>query len=249
LNKVEPRPDFAITGGDLIMDALLPDLDRAKLEWNLFQECMQALEMKAYYTIGNHDIVGWAAKAKVPEDNAHYGKHMFAERVGEGKTYRSFDHNGWHFVLLDSIVQDPETKEYKGWIDEAQLAWLQADLQKTGKHTPVILVTHIPFYSVWHQHLYGPETKLSPKSLVGNTFRFRQLLELYNVKLVLSGHGHIVEKIAFGKISYIQGGAVSGLWWRGPVHGTPECYGIITCHPNGDFAYEFHEYGWKARKM
>lgn len=241
------KADFLITGGDLIMDALEVGIDRARLEWTLFDEGLKTFALPAYHTIGNHDVVGWSSKAVVDPGHQDYGKKLFADRYGEGKTYRSFDHGGWHFVLLDSIGRNTTTGDYEGRIDDDQLAWLEADLAKAGKETPAVLVSHIPFYSVWHQVVKGPSFALDGKALVANVFEFRKLLESHNVKLVLSGHGHVLEKIELGKTRYIQGGAVSGMWWKGPVHGNPEGFGVIECRPDGSFDFAYESFDWKVR--
>lgn len=247
LQSLPSQPEFVITGGDLIMDALDVGMERIQTQWDLFDECMKQLHLPVHHTLGNHDVAGWSAKSIVKPGEQDYGKKIFAERYGAGRTYRSFDHGGWHFILLDSIGQNPETRDYKGWIDDEQLAWLQADLARTGKQTPVILVTHIPFYSVWHQVLKGPQFHLDGKALVGNVFEFRKLFDGCNIKLVLSGHGHILERIEVGKITYIQGGAVCGMWWKGPVFGNPEGFGVIECRPDGSFEFEYESFGWKVQ--
>jgi len=241
------RSDFLITGGDLIMDALEVGIERSRLEWSLFDEGLKDLKLPAYHTVGNHDVVGWSSKSVVDPGHQDYGKKLFADRYGEGRTYRSFDHGGWHFVLLDSIARNSATGDYEGRIDDEQLTWLESDLAKAGKTTPVVIVSHIPFYSVWHQVIKGPSFPLDGKALVANVFEFRKLLESHNVKLVLSGHGHVLEKIEIGRTRYIQGGAVCGMWWKGHVHGNPEGFGIVTCRPDGtsDFAYE--SFGWTVR--
>ncbi|HYF35056.1 MAG TPA: metallophosphoesterase, partial [Prosthecobacter sp.] len=235
VNALEQQPDFVITGGDLIMDALEVGTDRLKLQWQLWEECMKTLHAPAHHTIGNHDVCGWSSKSLIKPGDHDYGKKIFAERYGQGRTYRSFDHGGWHFVQLDSIGQDLKTGDYIGHLDDEQLAWLKADLEKTGRKTPIIMVTHIPFYSVWHQVLKGPSFPLDGKALVGNIFEIRKLLAAYNIRLVLSGHGHILERIQFDKVVYLQGGAVSGMWWKGPVNGNPEGFLQVTCHPDGSF--------------
>ena len=247
VNRHPAQPQFVITGGDLIMDALEVGQERIDVQWQLFDECMKRLELPVHHTIGNHDVVGWSAKSIVQPDAHDYGKKQFADRYGAGRTYRSFDHGGWHFILLDSIGQNPETRDYKGWIDDAQLDWLKQDLATTGKTRPIIMVSHIPFYSVWHQYLLGPQFALDGKALVGNLHTFRKLFDNYNLQLVLSGHGHIVERIELGRTTYLQGGAVSGMWWKGPVHGRPEGYGVITCRHDGTWSWSYESYGWKAR--
>lgn len=241
------KPEFVITGGDLIMDALEVGPERLHLQWQLWDECLKTLSVPAHHTIGNHDVCGWSSKAIVKAGDADYGKKFFADRYGQGRTYRSFDHGGWHFVILDSIGQDPETLNYKGWLDDEQLQWLKADLEKAGRKTPTILVTHIPFFSVWHQALKGPQFALDAKALVGNVHEIRSWLKNYNIRLVLSGHGHLHERIELGGVTYLQGGAVSGLWWKGPVNGDPEGFVEVECHADGTFRTQHFGYGWKVR--
>lgn len=243
----EIKPAFIITGGDLIMDALEMGPDRVHEQWHLWDEATKRLQSPVYHTIGNHDVCGWSQKAIVKPGEADYGKKLFADRYNQGRTYQSFDHGGWHFIILDSIGQESDL-EYKGWIDDEQLAWLQVDLEKTGKQTPIIIVTHIPFYSVWHQVLLGPKINIGGKALVGNVHEFRKMFAGYNLKLVLSGHGHISERIQFDQVTYLQGGAVCGLWWKGPVQGNPEGFVRVTCYPEGRFEDRYVSYGWQAKK-
>jgi len=247
LNRLPQRPDFVITGGDLIMDGLAVDRDRLDVQLKLFDGCCRDFELPVHHTIGNHDVVGWSDKAKISQSDPAYGKRLFAERYGQGRTYRSFGHKGWHFILLDSIGQQAGSAEYIGLIDDAQLEWLKKDLEQVGRQKPIVIVTHIPFYTTWHQVVADPMVRLSPKSLVNNSHSFRKLLQPYNVQLVLSGHGHIRERIEVGHQVHIQSGAVSGLWWKGPVDGDAEAFGVVACHADR-FDYRYETYGWVARK-
>jgi Icc protein len=192
-------------------------------------------------------VVGWSKKAVIKPGESDYGKRLFADRYGLGRTYRSFDHKGWHFILLDSIGQAAGSPDYIGLIDDGQLEWLKQDLEKTGRTVPVVIVTHIPFYSAMSQMQRGPTIPIEPNGLVTNAFRFRKLLEPYNIKLVLSGHGHIRERIELGRTVYIQSGAVCGLWWKGPVYGDAEAFGVVSCAAN-EFQYRYQTYGWQAKK-
>ncbi|HEX8913470.1 MAG TPA: metallophosphoesterase, partial [Humisphaera sp.] len=235
INKLTPRPDFVVTGGDLIMDALAVGADRVHQQWACWDEGIKGLELPNHLVIGNHDVVGWSTKALVAPGHADYGKRIFAERYGGGRTYRSFDHKGWHFVLLDSIGQAKDSPDYVGLIDDAQLDWLKADLERAGKATPIVLVTHIPFYSMWDVAMKGPEVAIGAKGLVTNVYKFRKLLRPYNVRLVLSGHGHVRERIELDHQVHIQGGAVCGMWWKGGVNGDAEAFGVVDCQRSGGF--------------
>lgn len=246
VNALDHRPDFTLTGGDLIMDALDVDSGRLRVQWKLFKERWKAVELPSHHTIGNHDVGGWSAKSLIAAGDADYGKKYFAEHLGSGKTFRSFDHQGWHLILLDSIGQNPETRDYFGWIDEAQMEWLKNDLVALRKGTPVVIVTHIPLFSAWGQMNADPRKGENPKALVNNAHVVRKLFAWHNIKLVLSGHGHILERIEFGGVTYIQGGAVCGMWWKGPVFGNPEGFAVVTCHDDGTFDFNYRGYGWKV---
>lgn len=247
VNQLRPQPDFVITGGDLIMDALAVDRARIELQWKLFDACLRDLPMPVYHTIGNHDVGGWSTKKLLKADDYDYGKKRFADHYGRGGTFRSFDHRGRHFVLLDSIGQVADGSGYYGLIDDAQLDWLRRDLERVGKQTPIIVVTHIPLFSVWHLAVEGPTRPHSAGSLVTNAPAVRAVLEPYDVQLVLSGHGHLRERIELTGTTYIQSGAVSGRWWKGRINDEAEAFGVITCRSDG-FSYRYEDYGWQAVK-
>jgi 3',5'-cyclic-AMP phosphodiesterase len=249
VNALRPRPDFVITGGDLLMDTLSVDHQRAVKLWKIYDDCCRDFEMPVYNTIGNHDIVGWSSKAQVSPDHMDYGKKMFADHAGRGKVYASFDHGGWHFVLLDSIAQRPDTKEYVGSLGGEQQEWLLDDLAKAGPNKPIVFVTHIPFYSTYLQMALGSIEPPGEKSLVADAYKLRKPLLKYDLRLVLQGHIHVRERIDYGKISYIMSGAVSGNWWKGPTLGEhPEGYGVIDVKGT-EFAYGYESFGWKAVKL
>lgn len=248
VNELRPRPDFVVTGGDLVMDVLDVPYDRARALWKMYEDACRDLAMPVFHTIGNHDVLGWSSKGAIPTDHLDYGKKMFADHVGQGRTYRSFDHGGWHFVLLDSIGPGSQGDGYKGYLDEPQIEWLKADLAAVGRQKPVVLVTHIPFYSTWLQMAKGPQEAAGEGYLITNGYTVRKLLEQYNVRLVLQGHIHIRERLDYLNTSYIISGAVSGAWWKGLVDGKhPEGFAVVDVTPD-DFQWSYHTYGWQAVK-
>ena len=91
-----------------------------------------------------------------------------------------------------------------------------------------------------------PRRGENPKVLVNNAHVLRKLLAPHNIRLVLSGHGHVLERIQFEKTTYIQGGAVCGAWWKGSFFGNPEGYGVVTCRQDGTFDFDYRDYGWKV---
>ena len=103
MNHVKPQPALAIAGGDLVFDVFETGFERADSLFKMYKEITQRLNMPVYHTIGNHGIFGIDAAAGDSKDHPEHGKKMFASRLGNGCTYRSFDFQDWHFVLLDSV--------------------------------------------------------------------------------------------------------------------------------------------------
>jgi len=244
VNSLNPKPEFVITGGDLIMDALVQGYERADSLYNLYSETCKLFEIPVYNTIGNHEVFGIYPESNVDPSHPEYEKKMFSKRLGQGKTYRSFDYGNWHFILLDGIHITPEQK-YIGKIDSTQLAWLKSDLEKTGTERPVVIVTHIPFYTIFLQYREGPLTPNRKESVIVNAHEVSKLCKDYNLKLVLQGHVHTVEDIYYHDVHYIIGGAVCGNWWRGTYLGFSE--GFVVVDVNSDnFTWEYTTFDWNA---
>ncbi|WP_421919600.1 metallophosphoesterase family protein [Marinifilum sp.] len=238
----ELQPEFVLTGGDEIRDALRVNFNRADSLYNLYDSIMGRLEMPLYRTIGNHDVFGLYEVSKVDPSHEFYGKKMFEARVG--KTYYSFKHNNWHFIVLDAIGFT-EDRHYYGKIDSTQMLWLKNELDQ-NKTKPIVISTHIPILSIGQQIMGKPTSPFRPNEVVTNADEVRSLLEQYNVKIVLQGHLHILEDIYYNGIHYITGGAVSAKWWYGPRYGMQE--GFLKIDVSGEnFTWEYIDYAWDAK--
>ncbi len=208
INDLKPRPDFVILGGDLIENMYVRDQQSAVELYDLYEETIARLTMPVYSVLGNNDVVPAFEESPVGESQVQDGKDMFRERLSDGKTYRSFVHKGWHFVLLDSIERDDDG-QYRGYIDEEQMRWLSEDLDKLEKDKPVCVALHIPLATIISQiHIDSIRAPL-PYFIVNNGTKVIKLLSNYNVKLVLQGHHHIVEELKYMNTTYLSGGAIS----------------------------------------
>lgn len=244
MNAAKPKPQLAIAGGDLVFDAFETGYDRADTLFKMYSRVTAGLDMPVYAAIGNHDLFGVSPKAGVSPAHPEFGKKMFASRLGQGKTYRSFDFRDWHFVLLDSIFVT-QASAYEGRIDEQQFAWLQQDLQTVGNKRPIVLVTHIPFFSIYPALRNGPTEPVSPSFVIVNSKEVLEFCSGYNIKLLLQGHLHVVEDHRYKGSQYITSGAVCGNWWKGPRLGHPEGFAVYTIQ--GDqVEWSYHSYGWQA---
>ena len=237
-------PDFVITGGDLIMDALQTPEARVDSLYTLYQNLSAAFKMPVYNTLGNHEVFGLYEASGISPANPAYGKQMFRRRLGGGKTYYSFDYKNWHFIILDGIGFTAE-RRYYGHVDSLQLDWLKTDIAAVKPATPIVLSTHIPLFSIYGQMKNGPTYAMGAGSVITNALDVMQILAGHNLKLVLQGHLHVLEEIRYGNTTFLTGGAVSGAWWKGSRDGTPEGFLLVKVKGT-DFSWTYKTYGWQA---
>jgi 3',5'-cyclic AMP phosphodiesterase CpdA len=238
------RPDFAICGGDLVFDACAVTMPRAKEVFDLYAETVKPLNMPVHTIIGNHDVYGISTNGGVAPTDPQYGKRMFEDRIGP--LYSSFDYRGWHFVLLDSIRNGIPGKEFIGFVEEPQIAWLKDDLARMKPGSKLAVVTHIPLVSAVLQLVPDP-WKTAEIYLVTNAQAVLDVLRPYKPQLVLQGHTHIRETVTYNGCQFITSGAVCGNWWKGPRDGHPEGFGVITVRAD-DVRWRYETYGFVADK-
>ena len=242
VNKLSP--DFVLTGGDLVFDAMNAKEKRADSLFNIYIEAIRNLKVPFYNTIGNHDLFGISGESGISTDNPMYGTKMYEAKLG--KKYYSFEHKGWKFFVLRS-VQITQDRQYTGAIDSAQMAWLREELASTDKSIPLVIVTHMPFITSISQLKNGSMAANPDGLVVRNSKQVLDLFKQHNLKLVLQGHLHIVEDIYTHGIHFITGGAVSANWWQGPLDGMNEGFMLLSI--KGDnISWNYIEYGWKAGK-
>jgi len=236
----ELKPDLVITGGDLVMDALGTGYDRADSLYNIYDSLQAKFEMPVYNTIGNHEVFGLYKESGVDTVHPLYGKKLYEKRIGP--RYHSFDHKGWHFMILDGIGFTPE-RRYIGHIDQDQMNWIKEDLAKVDKDTPIAISVHIPFINAGIQYYYGSLEENGASAVITNAKEVLELFNGHNLKLALQGHLHWLEDIYIDKTHFIIGGAVSSNWWSGKRHGMEEGFLLLDFRAD-DFDWEYVDYGW-----
>jgi Icc protein len=234
--------DFVLTGGDMIADALEATYSRSDSLYSLYTEMIKDFKMPVYHTIGNHELCGIYRSSGVDTTLSDYNEGMYKRYLG--KTYYSFDHKGWHFIVLKSVAN--AGNKYRGFIDQEQIEWLKNDLAMIDRTTPIILSTHIPLITTYGQITNGALAQNDEELVVNNSLDVLRILYPYNLKLVLEGHLHLIEYINLqNKIHFLVGGAVSAYWWLGPLRGMEEGFMNIQLH-NGDVKWDYIDYGWDA---
>ncbi|MBI5397366.1 MAG: metallophosphoesterase [Verrucomicrobia bacterium] len=163
------RPAFVVELGDFIDKAGSVEEEIPWLE--KVERVFASVKAPRHYVLGNHCVMTLT--------KAEFAAHTGASRV----PHYSFDHGGFHFVVLDSCFRsDGEAyqRENFDWKDAnipaQQLDWLRADLAKAGK--PAIIFAH--------QRLDEAATHS-----VRNAAAVREVLERAgNVVAVFQGHSH-----------------------------------------------------------
>jgi len=245
IDKVnELGPDFVITGGDLIMDALAQSFGRADTLYNIYQKLIAGVRVPVYNTMGNHEIWGIGKKSKADRNNPEFGERMFEKRIGP--RYYSFLHKGWKFMILDGTEENPEGG-YIGEVDSIQMQWIQSELEKTDTLTPIIISIHIPLMTVYNQVMDGSTVANEKWGVVTNSREALALFSHHNLQLVLQGHQHYIEEIYVGGVRFLTGGAVSARWWKGPLDGMEEGFMLIKII-GGKISWEYIDFGWEARE-
>lgn len=226
-NAKSNHVDFIMTGGDNVdIDVLGDDSKTAHELYEKFALKIENAGIPFYPTIGNHDRF-WG----VEKDDPLYNEGLFEKYIHE--TTYSFNHKGWHFIVLNAS---------NSVVDEQQKQWLENDLLKVDKETPIIVSAHVPFLSVYYPALRGEYTSTDTFS------NFKEIWDMFegkNLKLVLQGHMHLYEEIKVKGVQFITAGAVSASWWGGPYYGTQEGYLKVDISGN-NFDWEYVDYGWEV---
>lgn len=247
------RPDVIFTGGDMIMDSLGSDEARVRTQWGVFSRVMKAENsLPIEHCIGNHDVWGLNRKdSHTTGAEPRYGKKWAMEIMGLSRPYRSFDRAGWHFIVLDSTF--PVNEGYTAKLDDEQFAWLRADLAKVKPDVPILVLSHIPILSA-AAFMDGENEKTGDWQIPGAWMHIdsRRIKDLFvqhpNVKVCLSGHLHLVDRVDYLGVSYLCDGAVCAGWWKGNYQECEPGYALVDLYSDGTCARQYVAYGWKAQE-
>jgi len=253
--SLDDKPDIIFTGGDSIMDSLKADKARTKAQWEVFQAVLKnECSLPVVHCIGNHDVWGWGLDDESVRGDGLYGKQWAVEEFGLESRYYSFDKAGWRFIVLDSTYRvdrtDPAKSCYTAKLDEEQFEWLKKELEETPKGTPICVLSHIPI--ICFCAFFDGENEKSGDWQVPSAWMHidaRRIKDLFfehkSVRLCLSGHMHMQDKVEFLGVKYLCNGAVSGAWWEGNHYEFPPAYVVVDLYNDGTSKSEYIPYKWK----
>jgi 3',5'-cyclic AMP phosphodiesterase CpdA len=144
-------------------------------EFDLAQQLLSQLRTTELHTVpGEHDTTD----PTVTEYFSRFGK------ASNNRGYYSFDHAGVHFVALINVLQ------FKpgglGTLGPEQLAWVAADLKGRSPSTPIVVMAHMPLWTIYEPWGWG----------TGDSDQLMTLLRRFGSVTVLNGHIHqIVQKV------------------------------------------------------
>ncbi|MDM8008581.1 MAG: metallophosphoesterase [Phycisphaerae bacterium] len=247
------KPDLIFTGGDHIMDSIGANEARTREQWELYRKVLKAeCSLPVEPCIGNHDCWGLNRKDSGATGNEPlYGKKWAMDSLGLDREYRSFDRAGWHFVMLDSTF--PQGDGYTARLDDRQFEWLAEDLRRTDPKKPVLILSHIPILAVC-VFFDGDNEKSGDWVVPGAWVHIdsRRIKDLFlkhpNVKVCLSGHVHLIDRVEYLGVSYVCNGAVCGGWWEGPYQECDAGYALVDLYDDGSFENRYVQFGWKPVK-
>lgn len=195
------KPDFILTGGDMIYTAKNLDEKKAALLFDFMDSKFKEFKMPVYLTMGNHETVGILAESGMDVSEPMWGKGMYENLYG--KRFYSFTHDGWKFLILDGIKVLEKERNYTQGIDSLQMEWLKNELAETDKNMPLVISVHTP--------LLNPHAIESSQSqfLSKNSQSVLDLFKDHNLKIVLEGHTHLYMNLFFEGTHYISGGSTA----------------------------------------
>ena len=242
----DQRADLALCGGDCITDGFQSSRAAVAHRWQAYCEHLRdQLSPRLLTIIGNHDFVG-----AIPEDGSEPEpdpRAAFREELDIPRTFCASEAAGYHIILLDSVQVTGDELKYRGYVDEAQLAWLRDELARVAPETPIVLATHVPLLTSFFQATAGHEQPAPRNRVVVNNREVLDCFAKHRLHLVLQGHLHVNEMLRWRGTTFITGGAVCGSWWRGRYHGTDAGFGVLTMRPDR-VDWEYKEIGWVPRR-
>ena len=246
--------EMILTGGDLVMDSYATRRETVDREWALFHRIFaEHCKVPVEHCLGNHDVFGICRERsleKGTEPDFGYARPLAELKLAS--RWRSFDRNGWHFIVLSSVEPDPDSEcSYLAKLVPEQRAWLEADLANTT--LPTVVVSHIPIVTVT-PHIRGEAEVKAKETTIAGSFVHLDAAPIHGlfrksgkVKLVLSGHTHLIDRCEADGVTYCCSGAVCGGWWKPSKTYCDPCYALVDLMDDGGFSWQVRPTGWTNR--
>jgi 3',5'-cyclic AMP phosphodiesterase CpdA len=173
IHALPQAPAFVVHTGDV------SHLSKAE-EFGSARDLLSEIHVDRVHTVpGEHDTI----------DEGVTGYLKYFDHDGKGRPWYSFDQKGVHFIgLTNTLNFKAGTMASLG---DEQLAWLKADLAGRSSSTPIVVLGHIPMWTIWEPWGWG--TSDSAQAMA--------LLRPFGSVTVLNGHIHQVMQKVEGNVS------------------------------------------------
>jgi 3',5'-cyclic AMP phosphodiesterase CpdA len=168
VNALPVAPAFVVHTGDV------SHLSKPE-EFGTARELLQDFRVDRVHTVPGEHVT-------IDDGATGYLRHF--DHDGNGRSWYSFDQGGVHFVGLNNVLA------FKAGtlaaLGDGQLAWLKQDLAGVSHSMPVVVLAHIPLWTIWEPWGWG--TADSAQAL--------GLLRPFGSVTVLNGHIHqVLQKV------------------------------------------------------
>ena len=173
LNALAQPPSLVVHTGDI------SHLSKPE-EFGQARELLKEIHVDRVHTVpGEHDAL----------DDGLAGYLKQFDHDGKNRAWYSFDQGGVHFIGLSNVLNFKMGTMTS--LGAEQLAWLRKDLAGVSRSTPVVVLAHIPMWTVYAQWGWG--TADADQALA--------LLKPYGSVTVLNGHIHQVLQKVEGNVA------------------------------------------------
>jgi 3',5'-cyclic AMP phosphodiesterase CpdA len=173
--KALPRqPDFIVHTGDITHLSTAQQFDDA-------HQLLQELRVPIHYIPGEHDT----------QDEGQGREYL--SRFGRGTRgdgWYSFDSNGVHFIALVNVKN--LAPGGLGALGQDQIAWLRDDLRHLRSSTPIVVLAHMPMWSLYPEWGWGTDDAAAAL----------EPLQRFGSVTVLNGHIHQIQQHVEGHITF-----------------------------------------------
>lgn len=174
INALSQPPAFVVHTGDV------SHLSKPE-EFDLGRQMFKDIRVDRVHTIpGEHDAL----------DDGVSGYLKFFDHDGKGKARYSFDQGGVHFVALNNVLNFSTSR--LAALGDEQLAWLKQDLAGVSRSTPIVVLAHIPLWTIYEQWGWG----------TADADQVLALLRPFGSVTVLNGHIHQVMQKVEGHVAF-----------------------------------------------
>jgi hypothetical protein len=153
-------------------------------EFDTAEKIIATSGLDVHYVPGEHDVL---------VDDGKPFFERFQSRQTQGAPnggFYSFDQGGMHFIGLNN-VQNLKAGGL-GFLGDAQLAWLDADLKGRASSQPIVVFAHIPLWSIYPEWGWGTD----------DAARALTALKRFGSVTVLNGHIHQVMQKVEGHVAF-----------------------------------------------